>query len=64
MPYRLPVGSLAADGRPHALGADLPAGSRQLTVTGLDLDLSQPVDRPARHLLTVSAVEAATGGTV
>ncbi|MFS4105817.1 FtsX-like permease family protein [Streptomyces sp. PD-S100-1] len=64
VPYRLPVGSLAADGRPHALGADLPAGSRQLTVTGLDLDLSQPVDRPARHLLTVSAVEAATGGTV
>ncbi|MEW5354491.1 FtsX-like permease family protein [Streptomyces sp. 16-176A] len=64
VPYRLPVGSLPADGRPHGLGADLPAGSRQLTVTGLDLDVSQPVDRPARHLLTVSAVEAATGGTV
>ncbi|MFQ6146275.1 FtsX-like permease family protein [Streptomyces seoulensis] len=62
VPYRMPAGPLAADGRTHTLALDLPAGAGALTLTGLELDVTQPVGRAARHRLTVSAVEAATAG--
>ncbi|MFG3117675.1 FtsX-like permease family protein [Streptomyces sp. NPDC048197] len=72
VPYTLPLGRLAADGRPHTLRADLaaaagpPAGrpAGPLRVTGLLADLDQsPVSY--RQRLTVSAAQAVTaGGTV
>ncbi|MEE4420356.1 ABC transporter permease [Streptomyces bugieae] len=72
VPYTLPLGRLAADGRPHTLRADLtaaagpPAGrpAGPLRVTGLLADMDQsPVSY--RQRLTVSAAQAVTaGGTV
>lgn len=67
MPYTLPLGRLAADGRPHTLRADLaaaagaPAGrpAGPLQVTGLLADMEQsPVSY--RQRLTVSAAQAVT----
>ncbi|MFF8590593.1 FtsX-like permease family protein [Streptomyces sp. NPDC015220] len=58
VPYRTPAGPLSADGRPHPLDLDLPAGTGPLTLTGLDLEVAQPVDRAERHRLTVFGVEA------
>ncbi|QTZ91975.1 FtsX-like permease family protein [Streptomyces auratus] len=68
VPYALPLGSLAADGRPHTLTADLaaaagaPAGrpAGPLRLTGLVAGLDQP---PVAHRqqLTVTAAEATAG---
>lgn len=65
VPYRMPLGTLPADGRSHPLDLALPADADPLTLIGLDLSLNQPVDVAERHRLTVSEV-IATGadGTV
>ncbi|MFB7456456.1 FtsX-like permease family protein [Streptomyces sp. NPDC056188] len=63
--YRVPMGTLPADGRSHPLDLDLPAGIGPLTLVGLDLSLSQPFDVAERHHLTVSGATATgTDGTV
>lgn len=59
-PYELDLGRLRADGRPHALTAGLSAGA--LTLTGLRLDLYQPVGKAERHLLTLESVTATDDG--
>ncbi|MFE9659804.1 FtsX-like permease family protein [Streptomyces sp. NPDC005955] len=69
--YRLPAGTLTADGRTRTLSVDLlgaaesAAGepARPLTFIGLELDVPQPVGVPERHVLTVAALRAADGGT-
>ncbi|MCF3177371.1 ABC transporter permease [Streptomyces sioyaensis] len=68
VPYALPLGSLAADGRPHALTADLaaaagaPAGrpAGPLRLTGLVAALDQP-PVAQRQQLTVTAAETTAG---
>ncbi|MEW2295677.1 ABC transporter permease [Streptomyces sp. NPDC006743] len=65
VPYRKALPSLPADGRARPLDVDLPPAAGPLTLTGLDLSVPQPVDRAARHRLTVGAAEAVgSGGTV
>ena len=66
-PWALGLGRLRADGRPHTLTLDLaavadaPVGA--LTLTGLRLDLYQPVGKAERHRLTLAALTATdTGG--
>ncbi|MFE2458129.1 FtsX-like permease family protein [Streptomyces sp. NPDC059402] len=62
-PYRIDAGSLAADGREHTLGLDVPGGP--LTLTGVEFTVVQPADREEEHRLTVRRVTAAnTGGSV
>ncbi|MFJ8540575.1 FtsX-like permease family protein [Streptomyces sp. NPDC093586] len=62
-PYRLPAGVLAADGRSHTL--DLTVASGPLTVTGLELVETQPVDRAQQHRFTLESLTAtAADGTV
>ncbi|MGW5124815.1 FtsX-like permease family protein [Streptomyces sp. NPDC004069] len=58
VPYRLPLGALPADGRPHPLDLDLPATAGPLVLTGLDLTLPQPVDHAELHRLTLSEATA------
>jgi hypothetical protein len=58
VPYRMPLGSLPADGRSRALTLDLPPTAGPLTLTGLDLSMAQPFDRAEQHRLTVSEVTA------
>ncbi|MFJ6069439.1 FtsX-like permease family protein [Streptomyces sp. NPDC093065] len=55
-PYRLGAGSLAADGREHTLGLDVPAG--RLLLTGVEFTVVQPEDRSEEHRLTVGRVTA------
>ncbi|MFF7854746.1 FtsX-like permease family protein [Streptomyces sp. NPDC007904] len=65
-PYRLPLGRLPADGRPHALAVDLdavtdaPPGA--LTLTGLQLDLYQPVRKAENHRFTPVSLTATDAG--
>ncbi|MFF7209338.1 FtsX-like permease family protein [Streptomyces sp. NPDC008238] len=72
VPYTLPLGEVAADGREHALEADFasatgrvrgagPAGP--LRVTGLGAEYQVP-RRNERHALTVTGVRAVTAGGV
>ncbi|GAB7033476.1 ABC transporter permease [Streptomyces sp. NPDC021749] len=69
VPYTLPLGRLAADGRPHTLRVDLagpagpPAGrpAGPLRVTGLLVDMDQS-SVSYRQRLTVSAAQAVTAG--
>ncbi|WP_415940891.1 FtsX-like permease family protein [Streptomyces sp. 067-1] len=62
-PYRLGAGALAADGREHTLGLDVPAGP--LTLTGVEFTVVQPEDRNEEHRLTVRRLTArAADGTV
>ncbi|WP_445524533.1 FtsX-like permease family protein [Streptomyces cyslabdanicus] len=58
VPYRLPLGALPADGRPHPLDLDLPATAGPLVLTGLDVILSQPVEHAEQHRLSVSEATA------
>ncbi|WP_437029770.1 FtsX-like permease family protein [Streptomyces sp. enrichment culture] len=57
-PYKLPLGRLAADGRPHTLVLDLAAASAAppgaMTLTALQLDLTQPAGASEEHRFTVS----------
>ncbi|GAT84263.1 hypothetical protein STXM2123_4965 [Streptomyces sp. F-3] len=62
VPYRMPLGTLPADGRPRSLDLNLPAAAGPLVLTALDLGMDQPVGRAERHRLTLSAVTAADGG--
>ncbi|MFI5566534.1 FtsX-like permease family protein [Streptomyces sp. NPDC051740] len=66
-PYSLGLGGLRADGRPHDLAFDLAAVTEApmgaLTLTGLRLELVQPVGKAERHRLTLAALTATdTGG--
>ncbi|MFF4470928.1 FtsX-like permease family protein [Streptomyces sp. NPDC001599] len=62
-PYRLAAGSLAADGREHALDMDVSAGP--LTLTGVEFTVVQPGGESEEHRLTVRRVTAtAADGTV
>ncbi|MFB9352840.1 FtsX-like permease family protein [Streptomyces heliomycini] len=66
-PYKLTFGRLPADGRIHTLVLDLSAVAETppgaLTLTGLRLDLPQPVGRAEEHRFTVASLTAAdTGG--
>ncbi|MFD7686234.1 FtsX-like permease family protein [Streptomyces sp. NPDC059781] len=66
-PYALGLGGLRADGRPHGLAFDLAAVTEApmgaLTLTGLRLELVQPVGKAERHRLTLAALTATdTGG--
>ncbi|MFE1753590.1 FtsX-like permease family protein [Streptomyces anandii] len=65
VPYRMPLGPLPADGRSHSLALDVPAAAGPLLLTGLELSLTQPVDRAEQHRLTVSEMTAeGADGTV
>ncbi|CAL9578645.1 FtsX-like permease family protein [Streptomyces sp. enrichment culture] len=55
-PYRIGAGALAADGREHTLGLDVPGGP--LTLTGVEFTVVQPADREEQHRLTVRQVTA------
>ncbi|WP_309061974.1 FtsX-like permease family protein [Streptomyces sp.] len=61
-PYRLPLGRLPADGRPHALVLDLGAAAEAppgaLTLTGIRLDSYQPVGHAEKHRLTLASLTA------
>ncbi|WP_395570744.1 FtsX-like permease family protein [Streptomyces sp. BK79] len=62
-PYRLPAGRLAADGLEHPLTVDVSAVP--LTLTGMELVMTQPSGEDEQHRLTVREVTAtATGGAV
>ncbi|MEW2398494.1 ABC transporter permease [Streptomyces sp. NPDC046862] len=66
VPYRLPVGRLAADGRLHFLTLDLaraaeaPTGraAEPLTLTDVRLTMEQPVGSPEQHRLSLEKVSA------
>lgn len=60
VPYRLPLGRLPADGRPHTLTLELDAAPGPATLTGLQLDMAQPA-QAERHRLTVSGLTAVGG---
>ncbi|CAL9461938.1 hypothetical protein SUDANB176_02659 [Streptomyces sp. enrichment culture] len=63
VPYRLSLGRLPADGRPHPLALDLGATAEAppgaLTLTGFRLDLYQPVGHAEDHRLTLVSLTAA-----
>ncbi|WP_306190108.1 FtsX-like permease family protein [Streptomyces sp. MK5] len=61
VPYRMPLKALPTDGRAHRLDLALPAAAGQLTLTGIDLGLVQPIGKAEQHRLTVSKVEATAG---
>ncbi|MCE7552905.1 ABC transporter permease [Streptomyces thermodiastaticus] len=64
MPYRMPLGSLPADGRASTFQLSLPAGAGATTLTGIGLSVPLPVGRAEQHRLTVPAIEAvAADGT-
>ncbi|MEU6526647.1 ABC transporter permease [Streptomyces sp. NPDC046924] len=71
IPYRLGLGRLRADGRPHPLTLDLtsvaeappgepgrPGRPGDLTLTGLRLDLAQPVGKTENHRFTLTGLTA------
>ncbi|MFI7399255.1 FtsX-like permease family protein [Streptomyces sp. NPDC049541] len=55
-PYRVPAGELPDDGRAHAL--DVPVSEGPLTLTGVELVLSQPVGKPEQQRLELGALTA------
>lgn len=62
-PYRVPVGDLVGDGRPHTLELTVPPGP--LTLTDLQFTVGQPTGHSDRHRFTVQELTAtATDGTV
>ncbi|WP_405403305.1 FtsX-like permease family protein [Streptomyces sp. NBC_01104] len=61
LPYRVAVGSVPVDGKPHPVSVDV-AAAGELAVTGFELDDKQPVGRGESHRLTVSALRAAGPG--
>lgn len=62
VPYTLGLGALPADGRSHDLALDLTAAAEaplgELTLTGIRLDLLQPIGKGERHRLTLAALTA------
>jgi hypothetical protein len=64
-PYRLPAGSLPSDGRPRTLTLALPVLPADVTLTGVQLAMSQPFGAGERHRVTLREVTAQSGdGTV
>ncbi|MEU5537712.1 ABC transporter permease [Streptomyces sp. NPDC020362] len=64
VPYQLPLGQLPADGRPHTLALDLTSSPGPVTLTALQLDMTQPAGRAEQHRLTVRDLTAvAADGT-
>ncbi|MFI1562981.1 FtsX-like permease family protein [Streptomyces sp. NPDC020490] len=62
-PYQVPAGELPADGRAHTLGVALPPAP--LTLTGVQLVMSQPFGHSERHRLVLGRLTAtSTDGTV
>ncbi|MER7487726.1 ABC transporter permease [Streptomyces sp. NPDC126497] len=65
-PHKLTFGRLPVDGRTHTLTLDLSAVAETppgaLTLTGLQLDLDQPVGRAEEHRFTVASLTAADSG--
>nr|WP_206440916.1 ABC transporter permease [Streptomyces scabichelini] len=67
VPYRVTVGELPADGRAHPLTLDLaqaaeaPAGraAEPLTLTGIQLDMTQPTGRAEQHRFSVEELTTA-----
>lgn len=59
-PYTERIGQLPSDGRPHALSLDLAAGP--LTLTGVELDMPQPVDTAQRHRVDITGLSVVDGG--
>ncbi|MFI9829567.1 FtsX-like permease family protein [Streptomyces sp. NPDC051913] len=57
-PYRLPAGSLAADGRPHTLELAVPPG--KLTLTDVQLVLPVPRGRAQQQRFSLDALTALT----
>ncbi|MEV0688812.1 FtsX-like permease family protein [Streptomyces sp. NPDC050388] len=61
-PYKLGLGRLRADGRTHPLTLDLAAVAEappgELTLTGLQLDLVQPVGKTENHRFTLAGLTA------
>ncbi|MER5383699.1 ABC transporter permease [Streptomyces sp. NPDC002688] len=58
-PYTVRIGELPGDGRRHPLSLDLPSGP--LKFTGLQLDMTQPVDKAQRHRLDVDELSVTDG---
>ncbi|MFE9643754.1 FtsX-like permease family protein [Streptomyces sp. NPDC006365] len=62
VPYRVTVGELPADGRAHTLTLDLAraaaAPAEPLTLTGIQLDMTQPVGRAEQHRFSVEKLTA------
>lgn len=59
IPYRVVAGSVPVDGKTHPLSLKVSA-SGELSVTGFELDGSQPVGRGESHRLTVSGLRTVT----
>ncbi|MFF6995100.1 FtsX-like permease family protein [Streptomyces sp. NPDC008313] len=61
-PYRVALGHLRADGGTRSMAVDLAGGAEvpaePLTLTGLRLDLPQPVERARQHRLSVEELSA------
>ncbi|WP_328771518.1 ABC transporter permease [Streptomyces sp. NBC_00286] len=62
VPYRVTVGELPADGRAHTLTLDLErvaaAPAEPLTLIGMQLDMTQPIDKAEQHRFTVEELTA------
>ncbi|MFC4471115.1 FtsX-like permease family protein [Streptomyces xiangluensis] len=62
VPYRVIVGELPADGLAHTLTLDLAraaaAPAEPLTLTGIQLDMTQPVGRAEQHRFSVEELTA------
>ncbi|MEU8701880.1 ABC transporter permease [Streptomyces sp. NPDC048680] len=61
IPYRVVAGSVPVDGKAHPLSLKV-AAAGELSVTGFELDSSQPVGRDESHRLTVSKLRTVTAG--
>ncbi|WP_326594702.1 ABC transporter permease [Streptomyces brevispora] len=61
IPYRVVAGSVPVDGKAHPLSLKV-AAAGELSVTGFELDSSQPVGRDESHRLTVSKLRTMTAG--
>ncbi|WP_406366474.1 FtsX-like permease family protein [Streptomyces sp. NBC_00645] len=59
-PYTVRIGELPGDGRRHPLSLELPPGP--LKFTGLQLDMTQPVDKARQHRLDVEELSVTDGG--
>ncbi|MCX4772552.1 ABC transporter permease [Streptomyces sp. NBC_01285] len=59
--YRVVAGSVPVDGRAHPLSLKV-AAAGELSLTGFELDSSQPVGRGESHRLTVSGLRTLTAG--
>ncbi|WP_327428810.1 ABC transporter permease [Streptomyces sp. NBC_01236] len=57
-PYAIRLGQLPADGRAHPLALDLSPATGPLILTGLQLDMTQPIDQAQHHLFSVEELTA------